>query len=254
MELGVESNEFAYKTVSYNPATGRTAGKQALVQLRREAWDQNIPFRGYDHEGFAPGTRLQDVARHYNVSKAEYLNFTMDENLNWIAIQRAIETSSVLGHVRPNGASTESATRNGVSPHLESLSAGTRQSVTSAILQNLGRDEVAVLKRNGGQWNGAGHAVHLLHPTHKVWGIGHVSVAGTGYTAAVDGETLSQTDLSPSENRSERVALAKKNGDVQDAAGSTLKAVSVISIIGTILSILSVISAFWPMIQQFLPF
>lgn len=31
VELGVESNEFAYKTVSYNPATGRTAGKQALV-------------------------------------------------------------------------------------------------------------------------------------------------------------------------------------------------------------------------------
>lgn len=142
VELGVASKDFAYTQVTYDPAAGRTERYKALRDLRAEAWDENIPFVGYTEFGvdhFPAGTRLQDVARHYGVTRSEYLNFKMDENLNWIAIQRAIEATSHFAHVRPNGGSTKGATRNGVAPYLESLSSGSRQSTRTAVLQSLGR-------------------------------------------------------------------------------------------------------------------
>lgn len=77
-----------------------------------------------------------------------------------------------------------------------------------------------MLKRNGGKYAGAGHAMHLLHPNHKTWGIGHVSVPSAqygsmDYTVAVNlaGNPTIRTDNSASGSRKQCVALPKNSLD-----------------------------------------
>ena len=191
VELVKGAENFDTVDASFDPDEGNSVGLPALRELREWAWDANPLYRGYGYEGFKQGTRLQDVARKAGITtKEEYLDITADSDLHWIAIQRAVESSVKFAHQRPDGSSIRTATRGDTTPSLESISAGV--SLRDAIITHWGKNEVAELNRNGGVWSGAtGHAVHLLHPNHKVWGFGQVKVPKTIYGlfgAAVNGD------------------------------------------------------------------
>ena len=277
VELVAEADKFVRVRGTYNPDEGNSVGLPALKELRSWAWDNNPRFRGYDHENFADGTRLQDVARANGITtKDQYLDITSHSDLHWIAIQRAVEASATFAHHRPDGSSNDTATRGRISPAIESLSAGT--TLRDAIINGWGKEEVAELNRNGGNWSGekgkaTGHAVHLLHPNHKVWGFGQVRVPGTGYGqygAAVHAEmTPAEADRGagmPSGSRTTYLERAAKDGEnprpnnpgtgnnpnnppaMDSSSGSDIG-----KIIGIILGVVSILGSIWMAIQQFLP-
>ena len=273
VELVAEADKFVQVHVTYNPNEGNSVGLPALKELRSWAWDNNPLFRGYGHENFAEGTRLRDVARANGITtKDEYLNIATHSDLHWIAVQRAMETSTKFDHVRPDGSSPRTATRNGVTPAIESLSAGTP--LRDAIINGWGKSEVKKLNNNGGVWaGGTGHAIHILHPRHKVWGFGQVRVPGSHYGqygAAVHAEmTPAEADRGagmPSGSRTTYLERAAKDGEnprpnnpgtgnnpnnppaMDSSSGSDIG-----KIIGIILGVVSILGSIWMAIQQFLP-
>ena len=225
VELNVPQDQFVHGPATANPGIGHTEGLKALKDLRAWAWDTNPLFRGYDFENFGPGTRLQDVARRNGItSKEAYTQIQADENLNWIAIQRAYEASKQFEHIRPDGSSPKTATRGSYQPYLESLAAGP-SSLREAVYTQLGTNEIAILNTNGGIADGkTGHAVHLLHPRHKVWGFGRVSVKNTqygNYVAAVNGLSLAKEDNTPSQEKEYTLHRAPVVGEKPNGVETT---------------------------------
>ncbi|AEI09282.1 putative secreted protein [Corynebacterium resistens DSM 45100] len=279
VELNVSQDQFVSGKATVNPGLGRTEGLQALKDLRAWAWDTNPLFRGYGYENYPAGTRLQDVAKKNGITtKAAYTQIQADENLNWIAIQRAFESAKSFAHQRPDGTDGSTATRHGSAPALESLACGTNQTMRSAIFDGFGRREVAALDQNGGNYsNSTGHAIHVLHPTHKVWGFGQVSISGSkcgNYTAAVNGQSLTKQDTTPSETKvytlhRTPVPGERPTGQIQEtpkpapdqgnkpapAPGQAISSdfSSPTAIAGTIIAALTFLGGLWAIIQQFLP-
>ncbi|MDO5032177.1 hypothetical protein [Corynebacterium sp.] len=193
VELNVESDQFVGGTYIYNPSNGTIEGAKALKELRGYMWDVNPPFKGYSFDPYN-GT-LQDAARQEGITtKEQYQDIKIDQDLNWIAVQRAVEITGVWGHVRPDGSETASATRGDRAPEVESLAMGNTLTMRTAIMDSWGKGELKALQQANGEWSTAnGHLVHLLHPRHTVWGFGGVHTPGKGYEhffAAVNGSEL----------------------------------------------------------------
>ncbi|OFO16205.1 hypothetical protein HMPREF3088_02210 [Corynebacterium sp. HMSC22B11] len=252
VELVNGKDQFGNTRAKFNINEGNTVGLPALKELRSWAWDQNPLFRGYDHEGFGKGTRLQDVARANGITtKDEYLNIATHSDLHWIAVQRAMETSTKFDHVRPDGSSPRTATRNGVTPAIESLSAGT--TLRDAIINGWGKSEVKKLNNNGGVWaGGTGHAIHILHPRHKVWGFGQVTVPGSKYrvySTAVHADMALEDADGFGKNYTNTGNNNPNNPPAMDSSSGS----DIGKIIGIILGVVSILGSIWMAIQQFLP-
>ncbi|AZA09051.1 CAP domain-containing protein [Corynebacterium pseudopelargi] len=180
VELNVEPEQFIAQEVRFDPSTGRTEGLEALRELRGKMWDINPKFQGFGYEGYTG--KLRDAAKAEGLnSKAEYMDVTMDADLAWIAIQRAYEASAVFSHKRPDGSDMATATIASHAVSTESLAAAT-DSLSTAILQSWGQDELKALQQAKGVRNAQnGHLVNLLHPKQRHYGFSALSVEGSEY-------------------------------------------------------------------------
>lgn len=197
VELGVEQDQFVAVTATFDPGQGRAEGIEAIKELRALMWEKNPPYRGYGFEGYT-GT-LQDAAAKEGLNtKEDYVNAVQaDENMNWIAIQRALENAHLeeLSHDRPNGPESKIMVRDGNTfDTMESLSAGPF-SMREQIVDQMGKGEYQALVNLDGKpgdtqiWNAekrqfekasSGHLMHLLYPRYKNYGVGLVWATPAG--------------------------------------------------------------------------
>lgn len=185
VELNVEEPDFVAGVFTYDPARGTTEGLDALKELRGIMWDENPPFKVAEYTG-----SLRDAARSRGLdTKRKYQDAVrIDQDLNWVATQRAAEASAHFAHTRPDGTESGTAEKAERSINGESLAAG-RESLRQAIVESWGKGELSNLKKADGAWtNGTGHLIHMLDPKHKVYGFGAVYARGAefgNYYAAV---------------------------------------------------------------------
>ncbi|AWB83091.1 hypothetical protein [Corynebacterium liangguodongii] len=173
VELNVAQNQFVGKSVTYDPSAGAREGLAALKELRGYMWDQNPPFRAYNNE--YSGT-LQDAARSQGLrTKEAYQNaVSLDEDLTWIATQRAVEASVKFEHKRPDGTDVNTAKRGTVQWSGESLAVGT-PNLRDTIINEWGKGELQALRDANGAWNEHnGHLIHMLNPKNRAYGFGAV--------------------------------------------------------------------------------
>ncbi|WP_342318708.1 hypothetical protein [Corynebacterium mayonis] len=189
VELNVGEDRFVAGAFSFNPSAGTTEGARALKELRSYMWDENPQFRGFKEDNYE-GT-LRDAARKEGITtKEQYLNISVDQDLNWIAIQRASEVTAYMAHKRPDGSQSTTATRNGRSLLMESLAVGTRN-LDSTVVQNWGKRQLPNLIANQGRATAYNtDLIHMIHPRHTVWGFGAVENRSRSGFAAVTGNTL----------------------------------------------------------------
>ena len=234
VELNVDENQFVAGKATFDPGQGRTEGLAAIKELRAYMWEKNPPYRGYDFEYQRYTGRLQDAVRAEGMTKEQYLDVRADENLNWIAIQRAYENGTLFGHDRPNGLDSKTAVRPGVTAPLESVSVG-RNNMRNAIVDGLGKGELQALINLGGKFgqdpksdSHSGHLMHLIHPRHKNFGVGKVYVPGSIYKdhiVVVSSNDALVPDNTPSGQRTTTLYRAPKPGEkptgiVKDNPGS----------------------------------
>ena len=204
VELEVSPDQFVGQPGVFNPVASRTEGIQALKQLRTIMWKENPPFIPLFSESdpAKQNYRLRDAARDEGITTLEeYLKVSSDEDLAWIATQRAFEAATTRAHKRPDGGAYNTALRNGISPRGENLAFGNR-SLGSFIVDRWGKSELPALRRSGKLDSSNGHLYWLINPKNTVWGFG----GGTFYTpnpsmawAAVTSDTAVGSDNSPNE-------------------------------------------------------
>ncbi|MCS4532288.1 hypothetical protein N7326_07705 [Corynebacterium sp. ES2794-CONJ1] len=219
VEMNAETSEFVAMSATFDPSLGRTEGIAALKELRSKMWDLNPIYRHYYLDKFPEGTRLQDVARHYGItSKAQYTNVKSDENLTWIAVQRAGEAGYKFAHTRIDGSSYRTATRDGHKPQLESLALG-QPTLRETILKAWGEKELDALKKTGGTFSGdSGHLMHMLNPEHSTYGFARVHVHGlknkiSPSYAAISSSPATKPDRIPAGERTEWIYRTKEKGE-----------------------------------------
>lgn len=141
--------------------------------------------------------------------------FTIDENLNWTAIQRAVEAIAVAGHRRPDGSEAWTATRSGRAFTGESLAFG-NVNLRSAIVEGWGKGELNALRASNGSQEPSGHLHQLINPKNRAYGFGAISAPGTQwgrYLSAVSSENVVTKASAQGGSRSATIYRAAKPGE-----------------------------------------
>ncbi|AKK11438.1 hypothetical protein [Corynebacterium uterequi] len=216
VELNASEENTVRGKASFNFADGRTVGIPALRELRRYAWQENLPFNG---------TSIREAAAAHGLTTMEaYANAPQsDGGLVRIAVQRAFEEpgsvaeASLRDHSRPTSAAAcsipgsefdhtvahcqrfSSATYNGHSSFSENLAWGA-DTLTEAIINQWGKAEVAALKQSNGGWNSAtGHLHTLLNPEYIYYGFSAVDTErgeyGTSYSTQASPQRIDADNL-----------------------------------------------------------
>ena len=109
-----------------------------------------------------------------NTTKTQLKNLRelkYDDDLEAIAMQRAMECALLFNHVRPNGEICFTAVSNGVYSMGENI----------AVCQAKASDAFAAWREDNEKWSGQGHRRNMLSEDFTSIGIGHVVVNNTHY-------------------------------------------------------------------------
>ncbi len=189
LNVSLGSGVIAFSLAQLQQNTVYTQAKQQLRKWREDAYnDARVKFRN-DQGSYVT---VQQWLRAKNMSKDAYLNPSWDNTLERIAIQRALETTYTVSHMRTgNESDIWSATVNGVGAHGEVLAFDWSKNFVNAFNLWMQEKEDYIKHVNGAQINenDYGHYMSLIDPGANRLGFSMINGVAAGAIYGGSGDT-----------------------------------------------------------------
>ena len=187
--VSLGSGVIAFSLASLQQNTVYTQAKQQLRKWREDAYnDARVKFRN-DQGSYVT---VQQWLCAKNISKDTYLNPSWDNALERIAIQRALETTYTMNHMRTgNESDIWSATVNGIGAYGEVLAFDWGKNFVSAFNMWMGEKDNYIKHVNGANINenDYGHYMGLIDPDANRVGFSMINGAAAGEIHGGNGDT-----------------------------------------------------------------